>query len=272
MIDPDIEGRVAIVTGGNHGIGAAIARALAAQGVNIFVTYLRLTDKGEDAAFPDEYGRQRAETADEIVAGINRGGSRAGSLEADLADPASIPEIFDRAQSLLGPVDILVHNAAAWMADTFRPESVDRLGRRLTPVSAASHDRHFAVNSRATALLIAEYARRFRERGASWGRIITVTTGGSAGFPEEVSYGASKNALESYTVAAAWELGEFGITANVVCPPPTDTGWIAEEHRTEMARMSPLHHIGTVDQVADVVVFLASRQAAAVTGEKIVMR
>jgi 3-oxoacyl-[acyl-carrier protein] reductase len=207
-----------------------------------------------------------------VITRIRDNGGRAEAWEADLSDPAVVPALFDRAESLLGPVDILVHNAAAWMADTFLTQTSDRLGRRLSPVSAAAHDLHFAVNSRATALLIAEYARRFTERGANWGRIITVTTGGAGGFPEEVSYGASKNALESYTMAAAWELGQFGITANVVCPPPTDTGWIPDDAREEMARMSPLRHIGTPEEVADVIVFLASRQAAAVTATRITLR
>lgn len=272
MIEPGIAGQVAIVTGGNHGIGAATARALGAQGVRVFITYLRRPEAEEDDVVPSVYGRNRAQAADAVVAEIRENGGQAEAWEADLADPATIPQPFDRAQSCLGPVDILVHNAAAWMADTFLTESSDRLGRSLTSISAASHDLHFAVNSRATALLIAEYARRYRERGAGWGRIITVTTGGSGGFPEEVSYGASKNALESYTMAAAWELGQFGITANVVCPPVTDTGWIPEEHRADLAEGSPLRHIGTPQEVADVIVFLASRQAAAVTAAKIVMR
>jgi 3-oxoacyl-[acyl-carrier protein] reductase len=170
------------------------------------------------------------------VSQIREASGRAEAWEADLSDPAVIPELFDRAEESLGPVDILVHNAAAWMADSFLPEKTDRLGRSLNPVSAESHALHFAVNSQATALLIAEYARRYRERGASWGRIITVTTGALGGFPQEVSYGASKNALESYTMAAAWELGQFGITANVVCPAVTDTGWIPPESREELAQ------------------------------------
>ena len=180
--------------------------------------------------------------------------------------------LFDRAEVTLGPVEILVNNADAWVGDTFLPDATDRFGRRLVPVTAATHDYSFAVNSRATALLIAEFARRHRERGATWGRIISLTTGGSAGFPEEVSYGASKNALESYTVAAAWELGGFGITANVLCPPATDTGWITPEVEEEVIRSSPLRHVGQPDEVAELIVLLASHQARFVTGQKIVMR
>ena len=85
---------------------------------------------------------------------------------------------------------------------------------------------HFAVNSRAVALIMAEYARRNIARGAKWGRIINVSTAGSANFPDEVSYGASKYALESYSRSAATELGPYGITVNIVAPGPTQTGWI----------------------------------------------
>src|SRR5579872_3705328 len=213
---------VAIITGGNHGIGAAIARALAGQRAGVLITYLRLDTDRYDASLPQTYMEQRAGTADAVVAGIRAGGGRAEAWEADLADPEIPAQLFDRAEASFGPVDILVNNAAAWIADTFLADETDRFGRRLVPVSAATHDHHFLVNSRATALLIAEFARRHRAREGRWGRIISITTGGATGFPGEVSYGASKAALESYTRAAAWELGQFGITANVVCPPATD--------------------------------------------------
>ncbi|MDQ3703469.1 MAG: SDR family oxidoreductase [Chloroflexota bacterium] len=280
MIDPQLEGRVALVTGANQGIGAAMARALAAQGTGVFVTYLRLAEsdpgvramQATAAATAGAYAAARARTADDVIGEIVRAGGRADAWEADLRVPGVIGELFDRAEAALGPVDVLVNNADAWAGDTFLASATDHLGRRLTPVSAATHDHHFAVNSRATALLIAEFARRHQERGASWGRIVSLTTGGAAGFPQEVSYGASKNALESYTVAAAGELGHLGITANVLSPPATDTGWITPELAAEITRTSPLRHVGQPDEVAEVVVFLASHQARFITGQKIVLR
>ena len=277
MIDPGLQGRVALITGANQGIGAAAARALAAQGAGVFITYLRLgpDDAGVRAMQPTgltAYAEARARTADAVVEGIVRAGGRAASWEADLADPAAPAALFDRAEAALGPVDILINNADAWAGDTFLPDAADRFGRRLTPVTAATHDHHFRVNSRAGALLIAEFDRRRRERGASWGRIVSLTTGGAGGFPEEVSYGASKNALESYTMAAAWELGPFGITANVLCPPATDTGWLTPEAAAAIAQSSPLRHVGTPEEVAEVIVFLASHQARFITGQRITMR
>jgi 3-oxoacyl-[acyl-carrier protein] reductase len=88
----------------------------------------------------------------------------------------------------------------------------------------------------------------------------------------EVSYGASKAALESYTTAAALELGRFGVTANVLCPPATDTGWINAAAAEQIRAEGPLYHIGQPEEVAELVVFLASHQARFVTGQRLVMR
>src|SRR2546421_8781610 len=215
MIDPGIKGRVATVTGANQGIGAAAARALADQGVAVFLTYLRLgrDDPGVQATGLASYAIARAEAGESVAEAIKGAGSRAAAWAANLADPSAVPELFDRAEAALGPVEILINNADAWLGDTFLPEATDGFGRRLTPVTAETHEHCFHVNSRAAALLIAEFARRHIARGAAWGRIISLTTGGSGGFPREVSYGASKNALERFTVAAAWELGRYGIPA-----------------------------------------------------------
>jgi 3-oxoacyl-[acyl-carrier protein] reductase len=274
MIDPGLHGRVALITGANQGIGAATAHALANQGASIFLTYLRLSpdDPGVVATALPAYAAARAQSADAVVEAITRAGGRAATWEADLADPSAVPELFDRAEAALGPVEIMINNADAWLADTFLADASDRFGRWLTPVTAATYDHSFAVNSRAAALLIAEVARRHLARGAGWGRIISLTTGGSGGFPQEVSYGASKNALESYTMAAAWELGRHGITANVLCPPATDTGWLSPETAAELAQAAPLYHLGQPAEVAEVIVFLASHQARFVTGQRLVMR
>ncbi len=274
MIDPGIQGRVALVTGANQGIGAAIARALGEQGAAVFLTYLRLSpdDPGVLATDLPAYAAARAQPTDALVDDITGRDGRATTWEADLSDPATVPVLFDRAEAELGPVEILVNNADAWVGDTFLPDATDRFGRRLTPVTAETHDRSFGVNSRAASLLIAEFARRHLARSGTWGRIVSLTTGGAGGFPQEVSYGASKNALESYTVAAAWELGRHGITANVLCPPATDTGWVTPEMAATFSSSGPLYHLAQPEEVAEVVVFLASHQARYITGEKITMR
>jgi 3-oxoacyl-[acyl-carrier protein] reductase len=273
MIDPGLRGRVALVTGANQGIGAAAARALAAEDAHVFLTYLRVDTAGHgDPALPQSYDEARARSAEAVVEAIRQAGGRADAWEADLADPAVVPELFDRAEAAFGPVEILVNNAAFWHGDTFVPDRAERFGWRLMPVSPETCDRHFAVNGRAPALLIAEFARRHSARGANWGRIISLTTGGAPGFPGEVSYGASKNAVESYTVAAAAELAPLGITANVLWPPPTDTGWISARVAAELAQASPPFRIAQPDEVAELIVFLASDQARFISGQRIAVR
>src|SRR6185503_16813019 len=154
------------------------------------------------------------------------------------------------------PVDILINNASGWLADSFTPAAANPFGRTLKAVSQATIDQVFQVDARGSALLIAEFARRYIARGATWGRIVGLTSGGPLGFPQEVSYGAAKAALENFTMSAAFELGPFGITANIVHPPVTDTGWVTDDVRDLVARSLDLHHVAEPADVAAVIAWL----------------
>ncbi len=267
----DIADRVALITGANHGIGAAIARRLAADGIGVVITYLRIRDE-VDAGIPQTYRDARSGDVATVVAAIEGAGGRVVAVERDLSDAGVIPELFDIAETELGPVDILINNATGWLADTFQPATTDRLGRTMQPVTAATHDAQFAVDARAAAVLIAEFARRHAARGATWGRIVGLSSGGPMGFPEEVSYGAAKAALENYTMSAALELADRGITANIVHPPVTDTGWVTDAVRDAVAGARELFHVATPDEVAGVIGWLCSDEAHLVTGNVLRLR
>jgi 3-oxoacyl-[acyl-carrier protein] reductase len=266
-----LAGRVAIITGANHGIGAATARQLAHRGAAVLITFLRVVDE-PDAGIPQAYRDARQGGANEVVTQIRDAGGRVEAIEADLANSATIPTLFDRAEQTFGPVDVLVHNATGWVADTFALKDVDALGRSVRTVSMATIDQQFAVDARAGALLIAEFARRLASRDAQWGRIVTLTSGGPLGFPEEASYGAAKAALVNYTMTAALELAPYGVTANAVHPPVTDTGWVTEEVRQAVERRSDLIHVASPDDVAEVIGWLVSDAARLVTANVLHLR
>lgn len=266
-----LAGHVAVVTGANHGIGAAIARNLATCGAGVVLTYLRQHDN-TSAEVPEHYREARTATADEVVAGIEWADGRAVAIEADLTDTASPGRVFDFAEGEIGSVDILINNASGWVADTFKAAPIDRLSRQLTPLSAATFDPVFGVDARGSALMIAEFAERQRRRESTWGRIVGLSSGGPHGFPEEVSYGAAKAALENLTMSAAFELADRGITANIVRPPVTDTGWVTPEVERAVRDSDELFHIAQPDQVADVVAFLCSDRATLITANVLQLR
>lgn len=287
MIDPELEGKVVVVTGANNprGIGAGVVKVFAAQGAKVFLHYFRArsTDSqkkllSRQATSPGEafYYAQRMKTPEEVLEAVRAQGGSAHAWEADLSDPAVIPRLFDRAESVFGPVEVLVNNAAHWEADTFLPSSAGRVNKYVelwtsppATISTGSCERLFAVNTRAVALLMAEFARRHIERNGRWGRIINVSTEGAYCFPSEISYGASKLALEGYTRSAALELGQFGITVNTVSLGPVQTGWITPELEKELLPSIPLGRIGRPEDVANFIPLLASEQSRWITGQKI---
>ncbi len=265
----DLNGHVALITGANHGIGAATARALAGCGASVLASYLRMFDP-ED--FPEPYRSNRAKGAGDVLTAIRTRGGRAVSMEADLNDAGAPARLFDFAEAELGPVDILVNNATGWVGDTFTTGGRHAAGVKTVSLSAATHEQVFSVDARGGALMIAEFARRHVAKRANWGRIIGLTSGGPLGFPNEVSYGAAKAALENYTMSAAFELASFGITANIVYPPVTDTGWVNDAIREHVKQSSSLIHIVGPEDVAEVIAFLCSDYARLITANVVHLR
>lgn len=285
MVDPELQNRVVLVTGGNnpYGIGAATAKSFAAQGAAVFIHFFRQPVPefikaaelaSSDTPSPARYYALQRRSAQEVVDMIRSAGGRAAAWEADLADPGVIPQLFDRAEQAVGAVEVLVNNAAVDEFDTFLPGKTWRGGDRcevtglpVNTIIPGTHDLSFAVNSRAVALLMAEFARRHIAAGRRWGRIINVSTDGASGYPSNVSYWASKHAMESYSRAAAAELGPHGITVNIVSPGPIQTGWISPDLEAKIAPGIPLRRVGQPEDIADAIVFFASQQARWITGQ-----
>ena len=218
-------------------------------------------ERGE-TGLPYYTAAQRADAAD-IAAEIRGNGGKAVSTECDLTDVANITRIFDECESALGHVDVLIINHTHDKFETFDPAKVTE---DIKLVTADEIDRHTAINVRAVALLIKEFGLRHIKHGADDGRIITLSTTTQRGHSENISYSATKAALENYTSSAALELGRYGVRANVVVPGPTQTGWMTPDFEKELAGMTPLERIGQPQDIADAIVFLASKQAQWITG------
>ncbi len=181
-------------------------------------------------------------------------GVRCVQIEADLSLADTPAKIMDRAESELGPVSILVNNAAYSTLNDYKT------------LDAATLDAHYAVNMRGAMLLSAEFLRRFKANMS--GRIINMTSGQSLGpMPGELAYAATKGAIEVFTLSLAAAVAGRGIAVNAVNPGPTDTGWMDEATRNDVLSRSPQGRIGRPEDAARLVAFLASDEAGWITGQ-----
>ncbi|MGA5817472.1 SDR family oxidoreductase [Kitasatospora sp. NPDC094028] len=241
-----LDGKTALVTGGSRGIGRAIARRLGRDGAVVAVGYAR-----------DE------RAAVEVVDGIRADGGQAFALRAELGrhgDAAALWEAFDARigdHAPTGGLDIIVNNAG--------------IGRSaaLADLTEEGFDEVFAVNVRAPFFLVKHGLERLRDGG----RIVNVSSGAARlAMPEIIAYGATKGALDTFTLNLAKQLGPRGITVNSVAPGVVDTDvnadWLrgnpaAEAHAASLAALG---RVGQPADIADIVAFLASDDARWVTG------
>lgn len=234
----DTSNRSAIVTGASRGIGAAIARRLAADGFSVVVNYAR--------------GREAAEA---VVADIRAAGGQAVALAADLSDPRGAAVLFDGAEAAFGVVDALVNNAGVM---------------KLAPIAKADDalfDAHVALNLGGVFRGMREAANRLRDGG----RIVNFSSSVVGLYqPGYGVYAATKAAVEAMTHVLAKELGPRGITVNAVAPGPVATDLFLSDKTDEqvaaITRMIPAGRLGEPDDIARVVSFLAGPDGAWVSG------
>jgi 3-oxoacyl-[acyl-carrier protein] reductase len=226
------------------GIAATVVLDLARSGWDVAFTYWTPYDARM------EWGAEPGAAA-ALQARVTDAGARAFAIEADLSDPAAPAELFDTVERELGNVTALV---------LCHCESVNS---SLLDTTVESFDRHFAVNARATWLLLREYGRRFRGPRGS-GRIVSLTSDHTVG---NLPYGASKGAMDRIVLAAAQEFADLGVTSNVVNPGPVDTGWMTDEQRVSGVSRTPLGRLGMPQDCANLVTFLCSDKGGWITGQ-----
>lgn len=232
-----LTGKVALVTGGSRGIGAAIAQRLASDGADVAITY----EKSE-------------ERAKEIVASIEAIGRRAVAVRADSADAADVTAAVERTASELGRLDILVNNAGVFPSGPFEDVTVEDI------------DRTFAIHVR-SAFVAAQAASRHLPDG---GRIVSIGSNLADVVPHAgiALYSASKSALNGLSKGLARDLGPRGITVNVVHPGSTDTDMnpVDGDHAGPQVARTAVGHFGTADDIAAAVSYLAGEGGRNVTG------
>lgn len=232
--------------GRRAGLGAPIALRLAADGWDVATTYWSPYDERVHG----DHGH------DGIRDDLTAAGARCLEVSADLEDPDTPATLFDTVTRELGPVSALV------MAHC------EGVNSDIMSTTVQSFDRHFAVNARASWLLVREFAARLdrndRGDGDGTGRIVALTSDAVVG---NLPYGASKGALDRIVLAAARELGPLGVTANVVNPGPIDTGWMSDDLRQDIAQLVPSGRLGRPSDTADLVSFLVSLQGGWINGQ-----
>ena len=237
-----LAGRRALVTGASRGIGAGIARALAAAGASVVITYWSSPD-----------------AAEQLVQDIRDSGGHADAIRANAGDPTDAPATVQRAVEILGGLDILVPNAATAWNESFADASAEHIEQTLD------------LNLRGPAYTVQEALRHISDEG----RIILISSLSAqvSPFPGQTVYGMSKAALTALGRGLARDLGSAGskVTVNVVQPGPIDTDGnpASSDFAPVMAALTTLGRYGTTTEIGNLVAWLASKESSYVTGSVI---
>jgi 3-oxoacyl-[acyl-carrier protein] reductase len=232
-----LSSKIALVTGGSKGIGAAIAKRLAAEGADVAISY---------SASPD--------AAQSVVAAIRELGQQAQAFKADAAYPAEVTALVKAVVQRFGKLNILVNNAGIFS------------GGAVEEVTDENYDRAFAVNVKSVFAAVREAAHHLKEGG----RIITIgsVNGQRAPIAGIALYAATKFAVQGFTRGWAREFAPRGITVNVIQPGPVDTDLnpATGDFSKILLPMVPMNRYGRVDEIANLAAFLASEEASYITG------
>jgi 3-oxoacyl-[acyl-carrier protein] reductase len=240
----DLKGKVAVVTGGSKGIGAAIAKALSAAGAAVVVNYA--SSKTD---------------AEHVVAAIAAKGGKAIAVKGDVAKPADVERLFDETKKAFGRIDVLVNNAGVYKYVPIEQTTADEFNRQ------------FNTNVLGTLLAIKEAVKHFGPNGGSiinMSSVVSLKPVATAAI-----YSATKSAVDAITRALAVELGPRKIRVNAIAPGLTETegthdaGMIGSDFQKASLATIPLGRLGQPDDIARVAVFLASDDAGWITGERI---
>jgi len=247
-MDLQLQDKVAIVTGGGRGIGAAIAEVLAEEGANVAIAEI------------DEEGAEKTASA------LREKGVKSIAVVTDVTDAANVAAMVEKVESELGPIQILVNNAAKLpMFMTFVEEKnsgqTDDLWTKVVDVC------YYGVVNCTAAVI-----EGMNERG--YGKIINMASdAGKVGEPRQAVYAGAKGAIIAFTKSIAKEAGRYGINANAVCPSMTKTeavnAMLSEEFEKKVVRAYPLRRLGEPRDIANLVAFLASDRASWITGQAI---
>jgi 3-oxoacyl-[acyl-carrier protein] reductase len=232
-----LEGKIALITGGSRGIGAAIAKRLAADGANVAITYT----KGADAAAS-------------VVKEIEHTGRKAIAIQADAADAKAVKAAVDKTVATFGRLDVLVNNAGTAIPKTFEETTLEEMDRVLD------------INIRGVFLATQAALKHMKDGG----RIIMIGScvGERMMTPGLVPYSATKGAVKMFSQGLSREVGNRGITVNNIQPGPIDTELnpAAGEWAVPQKAATALNRFGSVDDVAALVAFVAGPEASYITG------
>ncbi len=236
-----LQDKVAIITGASRGIGAGIAKMIAQAGASVVINYT-----------------SNHSAADLVVSEIKSLGGNAISVRADVSNSVEVRALFDAAITHFGKIDILINNAGTAIFKAIQDTSDEEV------------DHIFAINIKGTFYCLREAATRLSNNG----RVINISSSVTRLIlPTYGAYAATKGAVEQLTRVFAKEVGSRGITVNSISPGPTNTELFlegkSEETIQRLASMSALGRIGETEDIAKVVLFLASEEAAWVTGQNI---